>query len=209
MKTAALSDMETFPILASRMQQTGTALLKVVYRGYATSAQLQEMHEMAIAKRTKLRLEGDAAREEQEKRAMELRCREERSNQEQALEEKAARHKLAMLALSKQQERDDEADMHAIQLRQMKERAEAELEQERARHDEDLRRAKEAAHIETDQLKSRYDAEIHKNARLQELGVDLTKYLCALATVRPDHHYRIETEATPNVHLELSDRTAH
>ena len=49
-------------------------------------AQLQDMHDQAISRRTKLRLEGDAAREEQERKATELRCRQERSIQEQELE---------------------------------------------------------------------------------------------------------------------------
>merc|ERR1719267_78328 len=85
-ETAELSKAENFPILSSRMEQTGNQLLKVVYRGYGASAQLQEMHDQAISRRTKLRLEADAAREEQEKRALELRCRQERAGQEQELE---------------------------------------------------------------------------------------------------------------------------
>ncbi len=40
-ETAELSKAANFPILASRMQQTGNSLLKVVYRGYGASAQLQ------------------------------------------------------------------------------------------------------------------------------------------------------------------------
>merc|ERR1712224_46763 len=85
-ETAELSRVETFPILASRMQQTGNALLKVVYRGYGASDQLQQMHDEAISRRTRLRLEADAAREEHEKRAMELKARQSRSAQEQELE---------------------------------------------------------------------------------------------------------------------------
>merc|ERR1719171_3511500 len=78
-ETSKLSDTSYFPILTSRMEQTGNKLSKVVYRGYAASSQLQEMHDQAISRRTKLRLEADAAREEQEKQAMQLRCRQERS----------------------------------------------------------------------------------------------------------------------------------
>merc|ERR1719164_335918 len=62
-ETAELSKTANFPILSSRMQQTGTALLKVVYRGYGASAQLQEMHYQAISRRPKLLLEAVAARE--------------------------------------------------------------------------------------------------------------------------------------------------
>merc|ERR1719274_87183 len=104
-ETAELSNVETFPILTSRMEQTGNVLKKVVYRGYGAATALQEMHDQAIARRTKLRLEADAAREEQEKRAMELRCRQERSVQEQELEGAAAKHKLEVLAMQQEQER--------------------------------------------------------------------------------------------------------
>merc|ERR1719399_75912 len=122
-ETVELSRVANFPILASRMEQTGCKLLKVVYRGYGASQALQEMHDQAIARRTKLRLEADQAREEQEKRAMELRCRQERSYQEQELEEKAARHKLAVQALQKEQERKIADEEHAQRLRYAQEQA--------------------------------------------------------------------------------------
>ena len=77
--TAQLSKVETFPILKSRLASIGTDLLKVVYRGYSTSQELQAMHDAAIARRTKLRLQSDAVREEQANASMELRCRQERS----------------------------------------------------------------------------------------------------------------------------------
>merc|ERR1719359_604657 len=103
--TQKLSELTTFPILSQRMTSTGTKLRKVVYRGYSTSHQLQAMHDDAIMKRTKLRLESDAAMGEQEKRAMELRGKQERANQEQALEEGANKHKLLLLDEAKARER--------------------------------------------------------------------------------------------------------
>ncbi|KAJ1618779.1 hypothetical protein T492DRAFT_439388 [Pavlovales sp. CCMP2436] len=82
-RTSELSALDSFPILRSRVGQVGAELLKVVYRGYSATPQLQEMHDEAIIRRTQIRLDSDQAREEQEKRAMELRCRQERSVQEQ------------------------------------------------------------------------------------------------------------------------------
>ena len=41
------------------------------------------MHDDAIAKRTKLRLQSDTAEVEQAEQAMQLRCKQERSQQEQ------------------------------------------------------------------------------------------------------------------------------
>merc|ERR1719359_2327680 len=104
-ETVELSRVANFPILSARMEQTGVRLLKVVYRGYSAAPALQLMHDEAISRRTKLRLEADSAREEQEKRSMELRCRRDRSAQEQELEAAAAKHKLEVLSLQKGQER--------------------------------------------------------------------------------------------------------
>merc|ERR1719152_1082161 len=63
--TAQLSDVATFPILAGRMSQVGYELLKIVYRGYSASETLQTMHDQAIAKRTKLKLDADTRSMEQ------------------------------------------------------------------------------------------------------------------------------------------------
>lgn len=204
-ETAELSNVETFPILTSRMEQTGNVLKKVVYRGYGAATALQEMHDQAIARRTKLRLEADAAREEQEKRAMELRCRQERSVQEQELEAAAARHKLQVQALQKEQERKIADEEHAQRLRYAQEQANVELTAERARHDEMLRREKESLALSEKQLSAERDGEVKKCEALQALGVDLTQYLCALATVKPDQHLKIDATGAspPAVHLEL------
>jgi len=203
-QTSKLSEVRHFPILASRMEQTGNALLKVVYRGYQASSQLQEMHDQAISRRTKLRLEADAAREEQEKRSMELRCRQERSKQEHELEEKAAKHKLGVAAMQKEQERKMADEEHAQAMRYAQQEASIELERERARHDEELRRQKESAELEASRLGQVMSAEQVKWAALKDLGVDLTQYLCALAVAKPDQHFKIDTGAAPpSVHLEL------
>lgn len=204
-ETAELSRTANFPILAARMEQTGNALLKVVYRGYGAAAALQEMHDQAIARRTKLRLESDAAREEQEKRAMELRCRRERSVQEQDLEAAAAKHKLQVHALQKEQERKLQDEEHAASLRHAQERSQMELADERARHDELIRREKEIAELQARTMSGEREGEVKKCEALKELGVDLTAYLCALATVKPDQHIRVDAggAAPPAVHLEL------
>ena len=79
------------------------------------------MHDEAISRRTKLRLEADAAREQEEKRSMELRCRQGRSVQEQELEAAAARHKLSVQSLQKEQERRLHDEEHAQGLRYARE----------------------------------------------------------------------------------------
>merc|ERR1719453_1217550 len=176
-QTAELSKASNFPILSSRMQQTGCGLLKVVYRGYGASAQLQEMHDQAISRRTKLRLEADAAREEQEKRGMELRCRKERAGQEQELEAAAARHKLEVQALTKSQERALQDEAHAQALRYEQEKMGVELHAERQRHEAELLRQRELTEVAATRLAAEAEAELKRYEGLKSMGVDLTSYL--------------------------------
>jgi len=204
--TSQLSHKDTYPILAARMTGTGTKLLKVVYRGYSTSHQLQEMHDQAIMKRTKLRLESDAALGEQEKRAMELRGKQERAEQERRLEEEANKHRNALLDLQQQRERAGRNEEHAQKLRHAHEENELELAQQRAAHDEELRRLAEERRLEAVAMASRHETEVGRLRALKEMGVDLTQYLCAMAVVRPDQHLKIDTAVAPNVHVELPKR---
>lgn len=205
-ETAELSKADNFPILASRMGQTGNSLLKVVYRGYGASAQLQEMHDQAIARRTKLRLEADAARDEQETRAMELRCRRERAGQERELESSAARHKLEVVALQKAQERELQDEQHAQALRYDKEKMGVELHAQRQRHEADLLRQKELTEVASARLQAEADAELRRYEGLKQMGVDLTAYLVASAQAVPDQHIKLDSGAganPPTVHLEV------
>lgn len=153
---------------------------------------LQDMHDQAISRRTKLRLEADAAREEQEKRSMELRCRRDRSAQEQELEEQAARHKLSVVAMQREQERQ-------LQDEEFK----AEMANERKRHEERMRREREQMELEQSRLEAVRHDEQKKHEGLKALGVDLTQYLVALAAARPDSHLKIDSNTPPSVHLEL------
>ena len=116
------------------------------------------MHNAAIVKRTKLRLELDAAREEQEKQDMELRCKQERWARERELEEAAARHQAEMAALKMSAERRERDEEHAQTLRHAQALAQLEVETLRAKHDEDIRRT----------------------GALKGLDVDLTQYLLSL-----------------------------
>merc|ERR1719487_2186288 len=96
-RTGALSELDAFPILQGRMKQTGFQLLKIVYRGYSTSQQLQAMHDEAIAKRTKLKLQADTRQMEQAQQSMELQCKQERAQQEMAVSEAEVRHEMSLL----------------------------------------------------------------------------------------------------------------
>jgi len=184
--TARLNDAAAFPLLASRMEACGFRLVKVVYRGYTTCQTLQEMHNTAVAERTRLRLQAHTAKEQQAAKALELHARQERSRHEQALAAAEADHELALSARKNEARRAEKDAAHEQELRHSRERAAADAEMRAKANDEELR----------------------KGGGLQSLGVDLTKYLCALEGARPHKHVRIETAsgAPPAVHLEMGEQ---
>jgi len=61
------------------------------------------------------------------------------------------------------------------------------------------------------QLAQQREQELKKFEALNALGVDLSAYLCALATARPDQHLRIESAGMnpPAVHLDLPKLNGH
>lgn len=187
--TAALSDLESFPILAGRMQQTGFELLKIVYRGYSASGTLQSMHDQAIATRTKLKLEADTARLQQAQTSMDLQCKQERSRAEMDLGAAERKHKNAMLDLEAEQRRAARDADHAQSLRHDAERTRQQLEALTLQNDEELR----------------------LNASLHKLGVDLTTLLSAQAGREPDQFIKIdgnEGASAPALHLTVPQRKA-
>jgi len=179
--TEKLSEIETFPTVASRMASVGYNMLKVVYRGYSTSAMLQAMHDEAIAKRTQLRLSSETARVEQAESTMILQCKEERSAGERELQAAAARHQMELDTLQAERSRSERDADHAQAMRFESERAEARLQLLQREHDEEIRRA----------------------TALQALGVDLTKLLCVSAERAPDHHLRVDSSNPTALHLTM------
>ena len=193
--TARLSELAAFPILADRMRQVGFDALKIVYRGFTASATLQDMHDQAIAKRTRLKLDADTHSMEQAQTTKELQCKLERSRAEMDLEDSGRRHKNSMLDLEAEQARNARDADHAQALRHEAERERASLDALRARNEEALR----------------------FNETLSKLGVDLTAYLTVVGAKDPDHHIKIDgvgigangagTAASPAFHFEVPSRT--
>jgi len=102
--SSGLSEISAYPLLTMRMQSIGYKLIKVVYRGYQTSSQLQAMQETAISSRTQLRLQADTQRHEQENLKNRLIAEEEQAVYKFSQEKKAAEHKARLLQLKADQE---------------------------------------------------------------------------------------------------------
>jgi hypothetical protein len=126
--------------------------------------------------------------------------------------------KLQVARLQKEQERAFAAEEHTLRLRFDSERAQLEQAAARAAHDEELRHARELAAVQAGVRRTEHEQEQAKHEALSRLGVDLTAYLTALATARPDAHLRIDTgegagaggapSCVPNVHFALSSPPA-
>jgi hypothetical protein len=82
-----------------RVRSIGVKISRVVYRGYHASGSLQEMHNQAIERRTKLRLDGEAESTAQEIENLKLKGQAERMQVKNSMEEEERKHANAMLNL--------------------------------------------------------------------------------------------------------------
>ena len=130
----------------------------------------------------------------------------------QAMHNKAVaeRTRLRLEAHTNQQHEEQRAlELHA---RQERSSHEQELAAAEARHELALLGLKnEAARAEADAELRRgcTDEELRRAEGLQAMGVDLTKYLVAVESAKPDRHIRVDSTAgPPAVHLDLAPQHA-
>jgi len=212
-ETHLLSELETFPILMGRLESIGYRLLKVVYRGYATTKRLQEMQESSITARTRLRLEADERRHENENRLKDLKAREAELEIEGKQKEAEAMQKHRILELSEEAESKRLETRHQLELKKNEAEAlqkqriqelseEAESKQLKARHQLELEQlvAKNKAGLE--HLQATQEKKAHFLRSLREIGVDVTQYLVAQESRKPDFFFAQEGGgAATNFHI--------
>ena len=175
-----LNELDTYGQLASRAQQCGYRINKVVYRGYGAPDALQKMHDEAIEARTKLQLQRATEQQAQDLENYKLDCQITR-------------------AVKRREEQSAEVDhdVEMVRRRQQAELEQSELKQASAREQERLRTEQQLALHE----KQDGQARAHLTA-LRDLGVDLTAYL---TQARADRviEFRGSTGGT-HVHLDSS-----
>lgn len=66
--TAQLNDLESFPLVTSRAKAIGFRVLKVVYRGYLATPEMQAIHDNAIKSASALK---QLREEEQQRQSIE------------------------------------------------------------------------------------------------------------------------------------------
>ena len=118
--TESLNDLASYGQLASRAEQCGYRVNKVVYRGYSAAPALQKMHDSAIESRTLLQLEKVT-----EEQAQEL--------EDFKLERKLVR------STKRREEQESEVDQE-IRLKERREQSELTLRQARVEQEEDSTR---------------------------------------------------------------------
>ena len=111
-----------------RVQSIGVKISRVVYRGYHASGSLQEMHNQAIERRTRLRLDGEAESTAQEIENLKLKGQAERMQVKMSMEEEERKHANALLNLD-----------HTEKLQREKREAEERVTALRDENDEKLR----------------------------------------------------------------------
>merc|ERR1719379_1619962 len=162
-----LNDMANYPQLIDRANKIGMCVSKVVYRGHHASEAIERAHIEATTRRTKMRVQADMAKEEQDLIDMRLDAQVKRESAERQIALDQANHKikleeLAHKAVLTKQSHDAQMQLDTVRMQQ-----EQQLKFERAKR----------------------DAKIEELKRLHDMGVDLTRYLVANGE-RPDKHIR-------------------
>lgn len=119
-----LNQLESYPQLVTRSETVGYRINKVVFRGYQASDKLQLMNDNAIERRTKLRLEDEAERQQQSLEDMKLEKRLARSQKERQMEMDQMLHKLELNKqehTSRLQAKDAENELQRQHMRSLQE----------------------------------------------------------------------------------------
>jgi hypothetical protein len=150
-----LNELDTYRQLASRAQQSGYRINKIVYRGYDAPVALQKMQDEAIEARTKLQLQRATEQQAQDLENYKLDCQITR-------------------ALKRRQEQSAEVehDLEMIRRRQHAELAQHEAAQVSSREQQRLEAEQQLA------MRHKQDSQVREHlTALRELGVGLTEYL--------------------------------
>lgn len=188
-QTESLNELPAYGQLVQRAEKIGYRVNKVVYRGYYASEKLQAMHDSAIECRTRLRLEAETEKQEQELIDLKQAREQERMVRQQEMEETGTRHQLKLSQLTNQSILEQkEADLGQ------------ELESKRRTADLDAETHKRRLVLEREHEQAIHEEQTAYYARMRDLQVDLTRYLVAQYQ-NPDKIIRIDGQPVPQMHL--------
>ena len=188
-KTERLNLLETYPQLVKRAETIGYTITKVVYRGYQASQTLQTMHDDAIERRTKLRLEAETEQQAQDLADMKQRRAAERERELQAVEENRTEHQNRLTAVTAESKLKLERTQRQQELDLQRAAAQQNLELKQRTHD-----------IELAQRQADNREQLTYLQGIAGLKVDVTRYLVAQYQ-HPDKIIRIDGGADSQLHL--------
>ena len=177
-QTERLNARESYGQLAQRAGRIGYRINKVVYRGYDATAKLQAMHDNAIESRTRLKLEAETEAQAQDLADLKLGREQERVRRQQDMQQAGMEHENLMKRMA-----------HEEQLRQQQAEHELANQAEQRRAELLLQRRKTRDHQQIAFLQA-----------VQELQVDMTRYLVARHE-KPDRRIRIDGGQRAQLHL--------
>jgi len=191
----SLNAVDPYSNLLARADAIGFKVSKVVFRGYITSIQLQEMHDDAINKRTDLVLQKETQEQEQDLKDFKL----DRDSQRA--------ERLADFKLKRAQERqavEKEKVEHDEQIQGLV--SKSKLQRELQVHQQALGR-EDNLHAQRLRHQSEDHARLeHHYSAIRQLDVDLSRYLVAVSRGAP--HRVIEVDSgkscvSPAAHLHV------
>ncbi|XP_006812186.2 uncharacterized protein LOC102804353 [Saccoglossus kowalevskii] len=150
-----LNSLNTYPQLMQRSTRIGYEISKVVYRGYHAGEHLQLMQDNAIKSRTELKLNTEIQEGEQKIADYKIRKEQARSKEQQEMENRIHEHK---------QKLEDMKQECNLQLAEKRHIENTKLDEMESKMLQEIKAADDARQIET----------LNK---LEQLGVDMTKYL--------------------------------
>jgi hypothetical protein len=177
-----LNELDTYRQLASRAEQCGYRINKVVYRGYGAPDALQKMHDEAIEARTKLQLQRATEQQAQDLENYKLDCQITRSIKRREEQSAEVDHDLDMVR------RRHQAELEGAERLQASRRDQARLEGEQQLGMREKDDAQRRSHL----------------SALRDLGVDLTAYLTQSRADRvielrgASNGAHVHLDATPN-----------
>ncbi len=176
--TEQLNDLSSYTNLTRRAERIGYKISKVVYRGYTAGEKLQAMHDSAIETRTSLKLEAETEQQAQELADLKLQREAERATKQGQLEQQQVEHEARMKRIA-----------HEENIRSRRAEQENEAKAKRAMN-----------RIELEHLKAGNAEQIRLLKGMQEMQVDLTRYLVAQYQ-NPDRLIRIAADSQAQLHV--------
>ena len=199
-QTDRLNARETYEQLSQRAGRIGYRINKVVYRGYQATDKLQSMHDNAIEIRTRMKLDAENEVQAQGLADLKLNRERERSLKRQEMERIDLEHQGTVKRIAHEETLRQRQVEHEARIRQSRDDQEAQLRNRQARLEQIVHSAKAKSEVVVQTKQALYEQRGKFLKTVQELKVDLTRYLVARHE-RPDRRIQVDGDTKTQLHL--------